>query len=194
MAEPIDKNPAPLPPPAASKLRPVIFGVVLLMCGVAIGSGATILLVRSEANRAMRDPNWMTQRAAARLEKDLNLTANQAAQVREIFQAHRERVHAFRSQHGDRARQMFRELQRDIEEVLTPGQAEKFRARLQRARERTFRNHDRWRGDRGDGPRDGDGDGRRRHGSKPDGWDPEGRRPSGPPLGEPPPEGPPPPQ
>ena len=212
MTEPNGETAAPLPAPGKSWLRPLGFGAALLISGAVIGSALTMLTLRSQAERARDDPAWLSQRAAARLIRDLNLTLEQGEHVREIFHAHHERVKAFREDHGSAAREMFADLQAEIEEILTPEQAEKWRRRIERARERAMREGT-WR-DRGDprmgpprgrGPRPDDAF-RRDRGERPGGMPPherfprpEGRpRPEGTPPpprpeGMPPPDGPPPP-
>ena len=211
MIEPNGENAAPLPAPGKSWLRPLGFGAALLISGAVIGSALTMLTLRSQAERARDDPAWLSQRAAARLIRDLNLTLEQGEHVREIFHAHHERVKAFREEHGSAAREMFADLQNEIEEVLAPHQAEKWRHRIERARERAMR--DGPRRDRGDprmGPPPGHDprrddrfrrDGRERPGGmrpresfpRPEGRPPPGGAPPPPfPGGTPPPESPPP--
>ncbi|MDK1022225.1 MAG: hypothetical protein QGD90_11380 [Candidatus Hydrogenedentes bacterium] len=201
MTDPNGENATYMPAPGKSWLRPLLFGTALLISGAVIGSALTMIVLRSQAERARKDPAWPSQRVAARLIRDLDLTPEQGEQVREIFQAHHERVRAFRQKHGTSAREMFVSLQSEIEQVLTPEQAEKWRQRIERARERALREgprHDR--GNRGD-PRM---QGPRNHRPRPDGMrhpggppSPEGiTRPEGmppPPEGQHPPEGPPPP-
>ncbi len=202
MTEPNNENVAPLPAPGKSWLRPLGFGAVLLISGAVIGSALTMLVLRSQAERAREDPSWLSQRAAARLINELDLTPDQSEQVRDIFHAHHERVRAFREEHGSAAREMFADLQAEIEQVLTPEQAEKWRLRIERARERAMR-EDAWRdrgdprmqGPRGRGPRPDDMNGRDRR-ERPDGMRPherfprpEGGPPPPPPGGMPPPEG-----
>lgn len=201
MTEPNGETAAPLPAPGKSWLRPLGFGAVLLISGAVIGSALTMLVLRSQAERARNDPTWLSQRAAARLIRHLDLTPEQGEQVREIFHAHHERVRAFREEHGSTAREMFADLQAEIEEILTPEQAEKWRRRIERARERAMR-EGAWR-DRGDprmqGPRDHgprpDNRYWRERQERPDGMRPHERflRPEGmpppPPEGTPPPEG-----
>lgn len=146
MSDSNGENVTPLPAPGRSWLRPLAFGTVLLISGAVIGSALTVSVMRSQAERARKDPAWPSQRAAARLVHDLGLTSEQAGQVHDIFRAHHERVRAFREKHGSTAREMFAKLQLEIEEVLTPEQAEKWRKRIQRARERAMRDgngHDR---------------------------------------------------
>lgn len=211
MTEPNGQNVAPLPAPGKSWLRPLGFGAVLLISGAVIGSALTVFVLRTQAEHARGDPAWLSQRAAVRLIRHLDLTSEQGEQVREIFHAHHERVMAFREKHGSTAREMFAALQAEIEEVLTPEQAEKWRHRIERARERVMREGPRR--DRGDPrmgpPRDHgpprDDMFRRDRRERPDGTRPHlrFRRPEGgpppegmppPPLdGRPPPEGMPPP-
>lgn len=191
MTESNGENTAHLPTPGKSLLRPVVFGAVLLISGAVIGSASTLLVLRSQAEHARDDPAWLSQRAAVRLIRDLDLTSEQGEQVREIFHAHHERVRAFREEHGSTAREMFADLQAEIEEVLTPEQAEKWRHRIERARERVMREGPRR--DKGDprmeGPRDHgpprDDMFRRERPERPDGMRPHQRFPR--PEGMPPP-------
>ena len=194
MTEPNGENVAPLPAPGRSWLRPLVFGTTLLISGAVIGSALTMLVLRSQAERARNDPAGLSQRTAVRLIHDLDLTPEQGEQVREIFHAHHERAKAFRAEHGIAARELFAELQAEIEEVLTPDQAEQWRRRIERVRERAMREGS-WR-DRGDprieGPRDrGQRPDYRYRRERPDGMRPHERFPR--PEGRPPPEGMPPP-
>lgn len=181
MTEPNGENTTPLPAPAKSWLRPLLFGTALLISGAVIGSALTMIVLRSQAERAREDPAWLSQRAATRLIRDLDLTPEQGEQVREIFHAHHERVRAFRQKHGTAAREMFTALQIEIEQVLTPEQAEKWRQRIERARERMLR----------EGPRHNRGDPRMQgpgnHGPRPDDMRHPGGRPR--PEGQLPPDG-----
>lgn len=126
-------------------IRPAVFGVVMLLCGAVIGSGLTVIGVRKEAERVKENPRWLSETAAKRMDRDLDLTDEQSVRVREIFSAHHERVRAIRREHHGRARELFGELQSEIEAVLTLEQAEEWRERMQRLRERALKD--------GDGPR-----------------------------------------
>lgn len=178
MTEPNGENIARMPTPGRAWLRPLFFGTALLISGAVIGSALTVIVLRSQADRAREDPGWPSGRVATRLIRDLDLTPEQGEQVREIFQAHHERIRAFRQKHGTSAREMFTALQSEIEQVLTPEQAEKWRQRIERASERALR----------EGPRRGRGDhrpgrDRMRHIDGPP--PPDGQRPPG---GPPPPQ------
>ena len=168
MSEPNSENATRMPTPGRAWLRPLLFGTALLISGAVIGSALTVIVLRSQADRAREDPGWPSDRVAERLIRDLDLTTEQSERVREIFQAHHERVRAFREEHGTSAREMFADLQSEIEEVLTPGQAEEWRLRIERASERALR----------EGPRRGRG-GPRGRGPRADGPPPPGPPPDG---------------
>lgn len=70
-------------------------------------------------------------RLIERLQRDLDLTPEQRAEIEAIFEARRPKLEAVQRDVLDRARQEQRELQDDIRKVLTPEQQQRFDRWLQ---------------------------------------------------------------
>ncbi len=67
-----------------------------------------------------------------RLERELQLTADQKGRVRAIFEARRSRLEALRRDIATRADEEQRELQGEVRAVLTPDQQQRFERWLER--------------------------------------------------------------
>ena len=76
------------PLPASVPVRPrrriwlaIVLGAVILVCGIAIGSGGTIIWIRHKMEQFLRGPDQMRAKLVARVRSQLNLTDEQAARV-----------------------------------------------------------------------------------------------------------------
>lgn len=84
--------------------------------------------VRIERARQQR-PRFPTLESMSR---DLDLTADQQAKIREIFQRNEERLKALRGLMHEKLEAMRGQLKVEIDAVLTPGQIEKMDAMVQK--------------------------------------------------------------
>ena len=79
----------PKTPPALRRKRGtwrrVLLGLVILVCGMFIGAGGGLILVRHVARRAAEHPERVPPRATARLTKVLSLSEEQATEVEAII-------------------------------------------------------------------------------------------------------------
>jgi len=112
----------------------VLLGLVILLCGMVIGSAATLVVARRAVVHAVLHPEEMPERAAERLGRRLDLSAKQQAQVETILRhrllalAHiRERIRP----HIDRE---LDELREEVAAVLDEEQARQWRDDFRRLR------------------------------------------------------------
>lgn len=149
-----------LPVPRSSRVKPVLLGAVLLMSGVVIGSGLTLIGLKWRADEFRSRPDMFSNRILSKMEDDLNLTKEQKAELSKIFKAAREDLDDVRRQHRAQAQSFFREFHDDVAKVLTVKQQTEWEEWWKRARERAFK-------DRGGPGGPGGSDGRNGPGGPP---------------------------
>lgn len=155
-------NATKLPLPSRQTWPVMLLGAVILLCGMAIGSGATVLWLR---DRIVPDrPRRKNVHAviAARLQRRLNLTDEQTRKVQKIFERRLQALRTLRQDMLPRFEAEHAKLRLEMKEVLTPAQFEQWDARFKSTREHMLRRSGRERP-------------RFRPGSPPDGSAHEGR-------------------
>ena len=129
--------------------------VAVFVVGVAIGIVGTHLFYAKTFRRPDDGPpGFMGRSFVDRLDRHLDLTADQRRQIDEILRQRREEAESFRSEMEPRLRELFEATEAGIEAILTPEQQERFRQLRETRRGRL----DRFLGPRG---------GRRPHGPPP---------------------------
>jgi uncharacterized protein HemX len=117
--------------------RSILLGFAILLSGIAIGAvGAAVVLDREQdrGTRRTRAPEGLVQRMQA----EYDLTDAQAAKLEGIFKEHWERLKAIRDKVQPLMDEEFEALRREVESVLTPGQAQRWREEFER-RQRYWR-------------------------------------------------------
>jgi hypothetical protein len=192
MVDPMKPDgPAPRVRPPYSRrqiISQVTIAAVILISGVGIGTGGTVLALkdrimwhrptRSRDGRPPRPPNiierWRTEYA---------LTDDQARQAQAAFDKSMETTHTFFVELDQKHKEEQKNFAAAMESILTPEQYQKWYHDFSEFQKRA----DRWRpggpGGRPDGPPGADKDGHRRHGP------PRGDRGFQPPPGHEPPPG-----
>lgn len=175
-----------LPVPQPSRVKPILLGTVLLISGMVIGSGLTLIGLKRRADEFRSRPDMFSMRILSKMESDLELTKEQKAELSKIFKAAREDLDDVRRQHRAQGQAFFKDFHDQVTNVLTVKQQEEWEAWWKRARERAWK-------ERGGGPggpprpgeRDGKPDGPERgsHEHKPDGPPPNHPEPAPPPPG-----------
>lgn len=115
------------PVPAARRRTAIIAGAVLIATFVA-GMLAGVAADRLVIMRMWRDrmPARAPHFVAERLERRLDLTADQRRQVEEIIQRHHSRMNEVWNSARPAVRAEVDAANAEIEKILTPGQREKF--------------------------------------------------------------------
>lgn len=128
--------------------------VAVFVVGAAIGIVGTHLFYAKRFRPPDGPPGFMGGSFIDRLDRHLELTADQRRRIDEILRQRREEAETFRRQMEPQLRELFEATEAGIEEILTPEQRERFRQ---------LRETRRGRMDRFLGPRAG----RRPHGPPP---------------------------
>lgn len=120
-----------LPKPPRAWLT-LLIGGVLVLSGMVIGAGGTVLLVKNRLEQPDQAPSHFSRRLAERMTRDLDLTREQKTDIQEIFARHQKELHAVRKSVEQRVTESFNTMQSEVEAILTPQQAKMWRERARR--------------------------------------------------------------
>lgn len=126
-----------LPPVRPFPWRQLVLGLVILLCGIAIGAGGGLLLGRKALVHTIRgrDPN--PRELTGRMGQRLNLTAEQRKQVEAIVAERMGAVRKIREDSRPRISEQMQLMQKEVAEVLSDEQKAEWRKwfrEVQRAR------------------------------------------------------------
>ncbi len=113
----------------------VLLGLVILVCGIMIGSAGTVFVARRAMLHAVRHPEEMPRRAATRLASRLDLTDEQRARIEGILRTRLRKLGEIRDRlrpHMDRELDALRE---EIADVLDENQERRWREDFRRLRQ-----------------------------------------------------------
>ncbi len=118
-----DPDEAPVAPVnRRARLRNLALGVIILLCGAAIGAVVTALVI--ERTHGMHKGDRLPELIAARMQEKYNLTDAQRGQLQAIFEEHRKKLSDIRAEVQPRVEAEHEALRRAVDDVLTPEQAE----------------------------------------------------------------------
>ena len=135
----------PLPKPPNTWLT-LLMGAVLLVCGVVIGAGGTVLVVKNRMDQPGSAPEQFNRRLTERMTRDLDLTPEQSKQIRAVFDGHRDEMKSIREGVDEQMNVLRESMREEMSVILTPDQLSQW--------ERRAKEYDR-RGQDNDGRRDG---------------------------------------
>ena len=104
----------------------ILLSLGLLISGMVIGSGATLIVVHRVVQHRMRHPEELPGRAVARLRRPLNLSDEQATQIRSIVRQRLTKLQSMRHQWQPQLEAELDGLEKDVAAVLKPDQVEKW--------------------------------------------------------------------
>ncbi len=114
--------------------RSILLGVVILVCGIAIGAGGTVVVMKHIILNAIQHPEKVPQRITDRMRGKLGLTDEQAAKVKAILTERQKKIQALLRQIQPDVDKEFENAKEDVAAVLKPDQAKKWRERFDRMR------------------------------------------------------------
>ena len=129
--QPITPGPALAAPPKRRWLRSLFLGLVILICGMLIVSGVTLVGVQRILLHAVHHPEEAPARITARAQKKLGLSADQAAKVKAILVERQKALQALRRQWQPKVREELKRTRDEVAAVLTPEQATAWRNRAE---------------------------------------------------------------
>jgi hypothetical protein len=132
----IPSSPVKLPTPRRKRWRGVLLGVVILVCGIVIGAGGTVIVVHRALSHAIHHPEEASERASQRLRRKLDLTEEQTARVKSIIAARQQKIQALRRQWQPLVEDELLGLREDVAAVLEPEKAKRWRERFNGLRDR----------------------------------------------------------
>jgi Spy/CpxP family protein refolding chaperone len=115
-------------------VRSLVLGVVILLCGGAIGSVVTAVVLEQQPMHGMRRPDRLPQRIAEEMQRKYNLTDDQEQKILAIFEEHTNKLSAIRREVQPRVDAEHEAVRRSVEAVLTAEQAEQWRKEYEQMR------------------------------------------------------------
>jgi len=117
--------------------RMALFGLVILIAGIAIGAAfAVILIPRQEPLRGPDDPVWSSLMMAGRLEHVLDLTPEQKEKIRLISKTAFDALHAIQKKAKPDIEKIVEDMNKKISDALTPEQRLKWQQELEEFKRR----------------------------------------------------------
>jgi len=134
---PITPVPQPeLPRPRRRWLRTTLFGMSILICGMVIGSGLTLRVLWVQLTEAIQNPDQMPERITHRMTRVLDLTEEQALEVRAILNREYYALESLRAEIAPRVQAELDKTRDEIVAVLDPDQARRWLKRFEFLRKR----------------------------------------------------------
>jgi hypothetical protein len=114
--------------------RPFLLGLLILICGIAIGTGGTVVVMKHIILNAIQHSERVPQRITDRMRGKLGLTEDQAAKVKAILTERQKKIQALLRQVRPEVDKEFEKAKEDVAAILKPDQAKKWRERFDRLR------------------------------------------------------------
>lgn len=107
-------------------LKPIIVLVLVFIAGISVGVVVTRSIIKRDIRKVILNPELVRLRVARELTRELALNPAQQTQLDQILARLQHEIAKARKERNLRIRPFFVEAQRRINEILTPGQQEKF--------------------------------------------------------------------
>lgn len=114
----------------------MLLGAVILACGMLIGAGLTLHLLRSNILSLLQEPERLPGIVAGRLDRALDLSETQRVEVEGILNAHLHTLDGIRRENAPRVEAEIDAIRDEVAAALTPEQAAQWRARFETLRHR----------------------------------------------------------
>ena len=117
----------------SSKTKPVLFSLLILLSGIIIGVGATVIVLRqSIKNENSRMPEEFSRRMVERLTRELHLTGDQRQQVKPIIEKHMKAMDQYRQEARPKIRQELEQMNDELMAIFDNTQQQIWKERIQR--------------------------------------------------------------
>jgi hypothetical protein len=117
-------------------VRTLLLCVVLLLCGMVIGSGLTLHGIWRHVSNVMHNPEEVSKKITTRLTHKLNLTDEQAEQVGAIIEERHRNLNELRLETMPKIHAEFDRVDEEIAAILTPEQQAEWEEMRDRMRHR----------------------------------------------------------
>jgi len=125
-----DQSIAPVARPRRRWVWTVLLALVIFISGVLVGGGLSFKIITSGFKRSFQDPAVSAEHITKRMKRRLNLTDEQAVQVRRIILEQQEAFLSMRRQVRPQLEAQIEKTRRELATVLTPQQARKWEKRF----------------------------------------------------------------
>ena len=125
-----DQSIAPVTRPRRRWVWTVLLALVIFISGVLVGGGLSFKIITSGFKRSFQDPAVSAEHITKRMKRRLNLTDEQAVQVRRIILEQQEAFLSMRRQVRPQLEAQIEKTRRELATVLTPQQARKWEKRF----------------------------------------------------------------
>ena len=112
--------------------RMAFFGLIILLAGIAIGTAATLILSRERLTAPPPGPEIAGERMIRNLQRHLQLSPEQAQEIKPILQKHLRRLHEIRMKVRPKIVEQLRLMNEEISSLLNDHQKELWQQHLQR--------------------------------------------------------------
>jgi hypothetical protein len=102
----------------------IIVGIVILSCGIVIGSGATLLRLKDKM--IMRGPRPPLPAIIEDIQNRYDLTQEQVEKVEDVLGRSRETMHTMFEQFREKTEAEFQKISAEMKEILSPEQYERW--------------------------------------------------------------------
>lgn len=131
-------NQIPLKPthPAVELTKSILLGLVLLAAGFAIGASAMFLHLSKKFLQRIEQPPIAAEMMLKRITDDLHLTEQQKEKLKPILKHHFQQLENLRTQIRPQIVQLWQQMDKDIQEILTEPQRQRWQQRVQQFQQR----------------------------------------------------------
>ena len=117
-------------PRKRGKLRAILLGLLILLCGAVIGAGGTLICVKKILLRSIHHPEEAPARISERIKSSLHLSDEQARRIKAILVERQKALQAIRREAQPRVEKELEITREEVSRVLSPEQARAFRQRF----------------------------------------------------------------
>lgn len=116
--------------PRRKRWRAILFGAIILLGGIAIGAGGTVIVLHRALTYAIHHPEVAPERVSERIRRKFDLSQGQTARVKSIIAARQKNLQALRRQWQPHAEKELDGIREDVASILEPDKARRWRERF----------------------------------------------------------------
>jgi hypothetical protein len=117
-------------PPRRRPWRSLLLGLIILLCGILIGTGGTVIVLQKVVLYAIHHPEEVPNRVAERMRNKLGLSDEQTKKVKAILAERQRAFLALRRAARPKVEQELERLREEVATILDKNQARKWRKRF----------------------------------------------------------------
>ncbi len=135
----------PQQPVTVPALRPILFSSLILISGIVIGAGLTLIITGGpDTPKSLPPgPEYMSGRMVKRIVRELHLSGQQQEQLKPIVQKHMKAMDDIRRKARPEISKELKQMNEEILDILDGPQKEIWQDRIQRMQEHFTRMHHR---------------------------------------------------